>query len=86
MTIEELIKYIYETPLEDTEFHDFQQKGDRALILLSKYGEDAQQSLADKFGNKIAFNAITPKTAMNIMNIINIDFHGNKWTLKSSCC
>jgi|LSQX01.1.fsa_nt_gb hypothetical protein len=83
MTMEGLIKYIYETPLEETEFHDLQQKGDRALILLSKYGEDAQQSLADKFGNKIAFNAITPKTAMNIMNIINKHYPKEEKKLRS---
>lgn len=71
MGIEELIKYIYETPLEETKFNDMQQKGDRALILLSKYGDNKQQELIERFGNMINFNAITPKTAMTIMNIIN---------------
>ncbi|MDR3038963.1 MAG: AAA family ATPase, partial [Candidatus Adiutrix sp.] len=66
MTTEELIKYIYETDLDITVFEDTQQKCERALILLSKYGDNEQSNLKQKFGDKVTFGNITPKKALEI--------------------
>ena len=71
MTTAELIKYIFETPLEDTVFEDNQQKGERALLLLEKYGDNAQSSLAQRFGDKVTFQNITPKKASEIIKQLN---------------
>ena len=68
---QELIQYIYETPIDKTEFKSTDQKGDRALILLAKYGYDKQAMLEAKFGDKVNFGNIRPKKAIEICNQIN---------------
>lgn len=85
MTTDELIKYIYNTPLENTTFTDEQQKGDRAIILLSKYGEKEQINLAKKFGDKVNFGNITTKKALEIAQKLE-KFHqeNSKSTIKVS--
>ena len=70
MEIKELIKYIYERDIENIEFEDDSQKGDRALILLSKYGEDSSGELKKIFEDKVNFNNITPLSVMKINEMI----------------
>lgn len=72
METKELIKYIYETDFENTVFEDNNKKGDRALILLSKYGEKSSEELKKKFGEKVNFNNITPATALKLCKEINL--------------
>jgi len=71
MSTEELIKYIYETDLSQIAFEGNHQKGDRALILLSKYGVDTENELSERFGNKITFKNIRPSTALKIAKKID---------------
>ncbi|MFK4886226.1 AAA family ATPase [Lactococcus petauri] len=70
MTTEELVEYIYDTPLEEIKFDDTPQRGERALILLFKYGEAAQGDLEKRFGDKITFGNISPKKAMEIASVV----------------
>ncbi|MGY3742295.1 McrB family protein [Leuconostoc inhae] len=70
MTTEKLVKYIYDTPLEETKFDDDQQKGERALILMSKYGDDQQNDLEKRFGDKINFSNIRTKKALEVAMLI----------------
>lgn len=70
MTTEELVKYIYDTPLEETKFNDDQQKGERAFILMSKYGDDRQNDLGKRFGDKINFSNIRTKKALEVAMLI----------------
>lgn len=72
MTTEELIKYIYETPLEKLEFKDPGQKCERALILLLKYGHKKEPELEKKFKNKANFGNITPQKAIEIFNRVKL--------------
>lgn len=69
MTMEELVRYIYNTPIEDTVFENDLQKNERALILLFKYGVGAQSDLEKRFGDKITFGNIAPKKAMEVANL-----------------
>ncbi|MCL2253751.1 MAG: AAA family ATPase [Lachnospiraceae bacterium] len=88
MTTEELIKYIYETSLENTSFEGTQQKGDRGLILLRKYGKDKQHQLVNRFGDKVTFNNITPSTAIDIIKKIEeylVSSKKSTTSLESKC-
>ena len=84
MTTEELIKYIYENSIDEIEFKSTDQKGDRALILLAKYGDNEQTMLEAKFGDKINFGNIRPKKAIEICEKIYIYLNNNKKTKYSS--
>jgi|GEM_PF-257073 len=71
MNTEELIKYIYETELPQVVFDGDQQKGERALVLISKYGKEAQKELSERFGSQVTFSNIFPSTALEVTQKIN---------------
>ncbi|MFT8752779.1 MAG: AAA family ATPase [Oenococcus oeni] len=72
MSTDELIRYIYNNSLKNTHFNDDnQQKGERALILLTKYGYEAQPKLEAQFKEKVSFNNITPKKAIQVYKRID---------------
>lgn len=78
MTIEQLIKYVYETDFDDIEFKDSSEKGIRALILLSKYAETkSPEELLQKFKDQITFRNINVNTAFKILKLVEEGNWGN---------
>jgi len=66
VTTQELIRYIYEPPLEETAFEGEQMLGERAVILLSKYGAGALGELERRFAGQVSFGSVAPLAAVEI--------------------